>query len=402
MGWLERLFGRSGGAPASTTKGAGASSQLPIPYLDARSALGLSAVWRCVTLIADQIADWPWTEWDGDDPEARRLTPSRLVRRPLASQTRRWWTWRVVATEALFNTVYLLHVGGTDSRGKPWSLLPIPPAAIFPTDVPDPWGMLPPTRYQVGDLEISASQLTIVHRAPLPNVTEELGGILELARRAFQTYIAADVHAARYWQNGGPTTTQIVTDQELDDPQAEGIARRWHDRRAMGSDWPAVMGKGAKAEPWGADPTSESAVEARDRMVADVGRYFGMPTRILNAPANDSGEYANVENDAIDLYRYTLRGYAGPVEDAISELLPGDYITGRRMRLDPSRFLEGDLASRATAWPALVTAGIADQDEARPAFGLAPRGHAVTPTPSQPAVEAPAADQAPAIAGATA
>lgn len=380
MGLIDLLHGRAG-APATTTATPSIHGTSPTPWLDARSAMGLSAVWRCVSLIADTIADMPWTEWRGDE----LLPQSRLVRRPMATMTRREWTWRVVATEALYNTVYCLHVGGFDGERMPWSLLPVPPAAVQPFGSLDPWGLLPPNEYMIGGRKYSADYLTIIHRAPFPGVPEYVNGILELARRQFTAYLAADVHMSRYWQAGGPTTTQITTDQELTPDDAADIAQRWVDRRQIGSDYPAVLGKGAKAEPWGADPTTESAVEARREINADIGRYFGMPTRILNAPAGDSETYSNVENDAIDLYRYTLRGYIGPLEDAISELLPGDYITGRVLQLDPKRLLEGDLASRATAYPALVAAGIYTIPEARVrGFGLPPApivGAPTTPLP---------------------
>jgi HK97 family phage portal protein len=339
------------------------------PFLDGRSVLGLSAVWRCVTLIADTIADMPWQEWRGDE----LLESSRLVRRPFALRTRRWWTWRVVATEALFNRAYCLHVGGSASDGTPWSLLPVPPSAIQPGLAPDPWGLTFPTWYNVAGQQIPAEYLSIIERAPFPDVPDGLSSLLDLARRQFTAYLAADTHMSRYWQNGGPTNTVITSDQEIDDPEAERIGQRWLDRRATGA--PAVFGKGAHAEPFGADPTTESATEARREINAEVGRYFGVPTRILNAPAGDSETYSNVENDAIDLYRYCLRGYIGPVEDAISEVLPGDYIGGRRMSLDPARILQGDLASRATAWVALTTGDrpIFSVEEARArGFGMPP------------------------------
>lgn len=354
-----------------------------VPYVDSRAVVGLSAVWRCVTLIADAIADMPWQEWTGDT----RLPLSRLTRRPMATMTRREWTWRIVATEALYNVAYCLHIGGTDSRGKPWSLLPVPPALIQPF-MPDPFGLIPPTQYTVAGQLVQADQLTIIRRAPFPNMTDQVSSLLDLARRQFSAYVAADVHMSRYWNSGGPTLTVLTTDQELDNDAAEGIAERWVARRAMGADYPAVLGRGAKAEPWGADPTTQSAVESRREITADVGRYFGVPTRILNAPAGDSETYSNVENDAIDLYRYTLRGYAGPIEDAISELLPGDYIEGRRMELNPSRLLQGNLVDRASAWNVLVTSGIADTDEARvTGFGLPPRA---TPPVADTTATAPA------------
>jgi phage portal protein BeeE len=241
-----------------------------------------------------------------------------------------------------------------------------------------------PTTYFVGGREIPAEYVMLVERAPFADVSDKLSGLLDIARRQFTAYLAADTHMSRYWQAGGPTTTVITSDQEIDDPEAERIAQRWLDRRAAGSDHPAVFGKGAHAAPWGADPTTESATEARREINAEIGRYFGVPTRILNAPAGDSETYSNVENDAIDLLRYTLRGYMGPLEDAISEVLPGDYLDGRRMALDPARILQGDLASRATAWVALTSGDrpIFTVDEARRrGFGMPPA--------TAPAIEAP-------------
>ena len=378
MGLFERLFSRAGAPPAQTITPTTLGVQ-SVPYLDSRAAMGLNPVWRCITIIADAIADMPWQEWRGDE----LLPASRLIRRPCANMTRREWVWRVVVGEALYNTVYLLHTGGYDSAGKPWSLLPLPSTVIQPL-VYDLWNILPPSAYTVAGQRVEAEQLTIIRRAPFPGVTENMSGLLELARRQFTAYVAADVHMSRYWQAGGPTTTVITTDQELDADDAAALAQRWIDRRAMGSDHPAVLGKGAEAKPWGADPTSESATEARREIVADIGRYFGIPTRMLNAPAGDSETYSNVENDAIDLWRYSLRGYAGPIEDAISGELPGDPIEGRRMALNPERLLQGNLVDRSGSWVALVNAGIADVDEARvKGFGLPARAATdVAPEPS--------------------
>jgi hypothetical protein len=331
----------------------------------------------------------PWREWTGPENAPTEVEASRLVRRPMATYTRREWMWRVVATEALYNAVFLLHVGGSDSEGVPWSLFPVPPIAILPLTPLDPWGLTLPSEYLVGGERVSADDLTIIRRAPFPGIRDNVAGILEIARSQFSAYLASDAHLARYWIHGGPTITQITTDASLTNDEAEIIAQRWVERRSQGADYPAVFGHGAEAKPFGADPTTESAVEARREIVADIGRYFGVPSRILNAPAGDSETYANVENDASDLYRYTLRGYAGPVEDAISELLPGDYIGGRRMRLDPSRYLQGDLGSRATASVALVNGGILTKDEARAiGFSLGPLpgggGDVANPVPVRP------------------
>lgn len=349
-----------------------------VPYVDGTSVLGLSAVVRCVTLIADTVADCPWLELAGPEDAPVRLTSSRLVRRPMQTMTRREWTWRVAATLALYNVCHLLYVGGYDEEGVPWSLLPLPPAAITPADpLQDPWGLAPPRYYMVGDRFLPASAITVIRRSPWPSVPDHLSGIIRLAKRSFGAALAAETHHARFWQSGGPTTTILKTEQEIDDDDAADIRQRWVDARAYGADWPAVLGKGADAKPFGADPTTADATAARDSIVADLGRYFGVTVRALNAPRlGDSDTYANIEDEAVDLERYTLRGYIGPIQDGVSDLLPGDYIDGRRMRMDTTRLTQGNLESRARAWSLLVGQGgaIFDLDEARRlGFGQPPR-----------------------------
>ena len=59
---------------------------------------------------------------------------------------------------------------------------------------------------------------------------------------------------------------------------------RTAEKRAKGPDHVPVMDVGLKYKEAGIDPTAESAVEARRELVADIARYFGVPTRIVNAP----------------------------------------------------------------------------------------------------------------------
>jgi hypothetical protein len=82
VGLLDFLMGRSAAAPAQqrTTTAPTIIGPTNVPWVSGGTALGLSAVRRCVSLIADSIADLPWREWTGPDGAPEEL-PSRLVRR---------------------------------------------------------------------------------------------------------------------------------------------------------------------------------------------------------------------------------------------------------------------------------------------------------------------------------
>lgn len=320
-----------------------APAAFPLTVLE---AAGVSAVRRCVTLIANAIAGQKWTEWE----EGVQITPvSRLVKRPAATFTRREWVWRVIASMALTDISHLFMTGGVDDEGVPGSLIPLPREAISPVGYSDPFGIFPPTMYRIAgqSRDTSAEYVIPIRSAFWPGVPPHLQGILEMARNTMLSARASDIYVSRYWQAGGQPTTVITTEQELNDTQADGIGNRWRDRRMKGPDFPAVLGKGAHAESWGADLSSALGIEARRDITVEIANLFGIPARYLNVvPVGQSQTYANLNDEALSLERFTLSGFIDPIEDAISDLLPGE----REMQIDMTALTRAGQESRFRAW----------------------------------------------------
>jgi phage portal protein BeeE len=342
--------------------GFGATGGLLPGGVSGTTALGLSSVWRCLDILSNGVSQLEWYERRGN----LDLPASRLVQRPQSQRTRREWVSIVVSTAALYDVCYLLKAG-EDAEGVPLSLLYLQPGIIAPKDY-DPYNILPPTAYTLNGREISADQLVIIHRSPQPGVFDGLGGVIQMARTTFAAAIAAESYASRYWQAGGAPTTVLETDANLDPTQAASIEDRWAQKRAMGPDHPPVLTNGL--------------------MVADVGRYFGVPTRILNAPTGDSETYATSESSNMDLVRYTLQNYIGAIEDAVTDQLPG----GRRMVMDTWRLTAPSQLAFAQATQ-LATGGKAwlDVDEVRERIGYGPVESPDTLNP--PKVAAPVGGQ---------
>jgi len=263
--------------------------------------------------------------------------------------TRREWVWRVIASMALTDMQYLYMTGGVDDEGVPGSLLPLPREAIQPAGFMDPFGLFPPSAYTVsGHAGTISSEFVIpVRSAFWPGVPPHLIGILQMARNMMLAAYSADVYQARYWENGGSPTTVITTDQELTDPQATDFANRWRARRSKGPDYPAVLGKGAHAEPWGADIMNATAAEAKREVAIEIANLFGVPARYLNiTPTGNSMTYANLNDEALSLERFTLSGFVDPIQDVITDLLP----EGRRMMIDMTRLTRAGHEARFRAW----------------------------------------------------
>ena len=345
----------------------------------ATTALGLSSVWRCLDILSNGVSQLPWSERMGN----LELPPSRLVSRPLGFGTRREWVSYVVSVLALYDVCYLLKVGGVDGEGVPMGLLPLDPGQVMPvamTQAISP--LLPSSSYWVGTTEVPEERLVILRRSPLPGVTDSTMGVIRLARVTFAAAIAAENYASRYWQAGGSPTTVLETDATVPDPIAVQLSDRWRERRSKGPDYAPVLDRGLKARSFGADPTAEAAVEARREQVADTGRYFGIPTRILNAPTGDSETYATSESGNQDLVRYTLQNYIGAIEDAITDLLPG----ARSLVLPTEKLTRGTQLAQAQALQLLTgNKAVMSVDEARDYVGLPPAESPDTLNPPAPA-----------------
>lgn len=362
------VFGKRDAAPAPARMvGFPSDGGLLSAGVTGTTALGLSSVWRCLDILSNGVSQLKWREVRGN----LDLPPSRLVSNPLADATRREWVSFVVATLALYDVQYLLKVGGNDSEGVPSGLLPLDPGMCQPKTYSSTYSsFLRPDAYDVLGVQVPSDRIVVIRRSPLPGIFDGSGGVIKLARTMLAAAISAEGYASRYWQGGGSPNIVLEADAQIPDAIALQLSDRWRERRTHGPDYAPVLSGGLKARDFGADPTAASAVEARREMVADIGRFFGVPTRILNAPTGDSETYTSGESANMDLVRFTLQNYIGSIEDCISDLLPG----GRRMVMDTRPLVRGTMLATAQA-SQLATGGKAwmSVDEVREEMGLAPQ-----------------------------
>jgi HK97 family phage portal protein len=323
-------------------------------------ALGVDAVFACVTLLADAVSSAEWGEWRG----TLQLPPSRIVRRPMASLTRREWTWLVTSTLALYSACPIRLAGGLDSEGVPMSLVPLAPSRVSRQG----------NRWWVDGQETD-DEIRVIRRVLFPSTDARMSAVLHLARETFAAAAAAQEYLGDWWVAGGSPLVQIVTDQELTDPQAASIGDRYVNRRKLGPGTaPVVLGKGAKLEPVGADAATDGAMTAQDHLAASVARYFRVPPHLVNVPnLSSSLTYGTTESASTDLVRYTLDAYAAPIGDLVSEVLPGDYLAGRQVRLDLRHLTRAEFESRTRGYESAIRAGWLAVPEVREFEGLPPQ-----------------------------
>lgn len=378
---LKALYSQRDEVPAPTRLIGFPTDGSLVTAVTGTTAIGLSAVWRCLDILSNGVSQLPWQEKLG----TLELPPSRLVQRPLAQATRRDWVSYVVSCLALYDVAYLWKVGGYDVDGVPLGLWPVAPPYVSMNQTTYP--ILPftqPPTYSIGTLEVARDELVILRRSPQPGLAEWQSGVLNLARIKFAEVLAADAFSSRFWQGGGHVNTYLTTAAALNDSEATQLSDRWGTRRSRGPDHVPVMSSGLELKQTGADPTQQAAVEARKELVADIGRYFGVPTHILNSPQGDTETYSNTESGNQDLVRYTLQNYIGAIEDAISDQLPG----GRYLSLDTAQLRSGTFLSQAQAYYLLTgNKAVLAVDEVRESLGFGPIESPDELNPPAPIVE---------------
>lgn len=330
-----------------------------------QTALGIDAFYACVRIIADAMAGARVGEWRGTE----QLPPSRLVRRPMASISRREWMWQAAAILAVYNYVYVQEIGGrSPTDGMPMSIRPLVPTRVA-------WAG--PNRVTVDGSEVPPSSLRVWRRAVWPSVTAEIGTILQLGRETFAAAMASDAYRSDFWQQGGAPVLVLVSDQEISNDQADALADRWVEKRTTSPGRPAVLGKGATPTPLGADLGTAGANESGDKLRASVARYMGMPPDMINV-ASEAGSltYSTPEAANLQLVRYTLGAYADTIGDGMSEILPGDPLLGRTVRIDLSHLTMAEQLARFQAWQIAIDApghpGWMTAQEIRAIEGLPP------------------------------
>lgn len=321
------------------------------------TSLAVDTVLACVRVIADLTADADVAEYRG---RIRIDPPSRLVRRPMATMTRRAWLWQAAATMALYNGAYLDRDagGGRDSEGVPLSLAVIAPPRV------SSWGG---SHIALDGHEIDPDRLVWVPRMTFPTVSGDAAWAIRLTRDVIGAAWAAEAYRADFWSHGGAPTTILTSDQDITPTKAGEIADAWVEKRAAGPGKPAVLGKGFDARLFGADVASKGAADAGERLGTSVARTFGVPAWMINVPTlAGSMAYNNASAAGLDLVRYTLRpGYAGPIGDALTDELPGDAVVGRTVVLGLDHFTHGTMLERFQAYQIAVGAPWMRADEVR-------------------------------------
>jgi HK97 family phage portal protein len=378
-----RLFGLdiSRARPVSSSSSGGWWPVVREPYTGAwqqnveirlDTALSNPTVFRCVTLIAGDIAKTPLrlVELDANGiwTETTSAAFSPVLRKPNPHQTIGQFLEQWMLSKLLHGNTYVLKE--RDARGVVIALSVLDPLKVQVLVAPD------------------GSVFYQLHHHPLAGIPED--GLAVPARDlihdrwncAFHPLVGLSplyacggaaleantiqAQSTEFFAKGGRPSGLLVAPTEIDPKTAERLSTTWH---SLGPGKTAIVGYGMKYQDIGTSAVDSQLTEQRDGTVATIAGCFGVPISYVDS--SKQPPYANSEATQLQYQAQCLQVHMTGIETSLDEglALPPHYGT----EFDIDALIWMDTATKTKAAHDGINSGAMSPNEARfKYYGLPP------------------------------
>jgi HK97 family phage portal protein len=123
---------------------------------------------------------------------------------------------------------------------------------------------------------------------------------------------------------------------------------------------PAVLNSSTEFQVLSDNAQEAQLIEAQQQALVEASNILGLPAYYLGAP-NSSRTYSNVEQENLQLIRWSIQPIAQRIEEALSDLL----VRGQVAKFNFDSLLRTDTLSRYQAHEIAISNGFLTVDEVR-------------------------------------
>lgn len=319
----------------------GGSPTLAGPTVNETSALGLSAVYRSVTLIAGTVATLPLrTLQAGADGTPTRVASFLDSPGGVNGPTPFEWMETVLLHLLLHGNAYLAHIYG--GAGQILGLQPIHPSAVSVEHLKDGTKFYRVALSDGKTQDFDDRSMTHI----MDSSTDGIRGLsrLQVARESFATSIAGERSAARMFKDGALMSAIATVDEALDEETAKTI-KEGLDRKAAGeanAGQIALINRKVNIHPWSVSPVDAQFLESRAFQVEEVARWYGVPPHLLAQTEKQTSWGSGISEQNRALSTYTLESWTTRIQQRLTRLLNVDRPTGRKAEFDYTALIQPD------------------------------------------------------------
>lgn len=343
-----------------------------------RNALGLSAVWSCVNLLAGTIASLPLvvyrTSRDGIRSVARDHALYRVLHdSPNYDDTATdFWEFAVAGLELQGNAYARISKTANGGIG---SLVPIRPDVVTSRRLA---GGEIEYSYSADGKKITVPGSQMLHiRGPLGN---SLSGASTLAvcRGSFDAAVATDAAASSIFANGVRPSGILSAGENvaLTKEQRDTLETLLTDKfaGALKAGRPMLLDRGMKWQQLDLNPEDAQMLESRRFGVEEICRIFGVPPHMVGHTENSTSWGTGLEQQTLGFVKFSLRRRLKRIEQALEKqlLTDRDRAEGITIEFNLEGLLRGDSAGRASFYQSGLNNGWMTINEVRRLENLPP------------------------------
>ena len=329
------------------------------------TALTLSAVWACVSVIARTMATMPWRVYE-KSPAGRRELDN-----PLA------WLLNNAPnkemTAVAFRETLMMHVltwGNAyaeiswDNAGRPTALWPLEPDRVTPTrDAPGS-----PLYYLVTgesrSYRLEPEDVLHIHGMGWDGLTGY--SPVQMAARSIGIGIAQDTFGQAFYANGTVFGSVVEMPGNMNAEQIKTAEAYFNDKqRGPGNAFRVkVAPAGTKINGISMPLTDAQFLESRRFSVTEICRWYGVPPHKVADLERSTNN--NIEHQGIEFVSDAIVPWAVRLEQEVNSKLIGARVQGRTYtKLDVDELMRGDAKSRADYYRAMTQMGAMSINEVR-------------------------------------
>ena len=351
--------------PRNGELGAGVSPML----VTENTALAVSAVAACVSLIADSVSSLPIDAYRQRGKIREPVDPAPAIVRDTFGDGN--------PQNGFYQAVYSLLMRGNwyswidrADDGDPIMLGPPIHPNLVQVALDKDTGQIV---YKVNREVVPTRNLLHVKAFSIPGMLVGLGP-LDYARETLGLGLAQQEYANRFFTNDASSSLIIQIPQDKTKQQVQEIVEAWqaHHRGVFRAHTPGVLTGGATANAVSITPENAQFLESRRFQVAEIARLFRVPPHMIGDMERSTSWGTGLEYQGTSFIQYTLAAWITRLERAISSLMPGGVNAGQFARFNTDAVMRADSLARGQYYTMARNGGWLNVDEIRALEDLEP------------------------------
>lgn len=362
-----RNFFRGPGAPPKTE---GIQSPLPAGYstnaaaeVNFDTAMQISACWAAVRILSETVASLPFDIYE-KTPQGRVPADRLAIRNLLKSRPNRYQTpvefWEsVMLNLSVSGNAYVIieRLGGDIV-----SLMPVSSSQVETVLLRD--GTVVHSYIDGANVKVY-SQDSMWHIKLMGNGIVGMSP-LSYARNSLGIAIATDDRVTAMYSNGAKPSGVLTIDTKLTAAQRDMVRTQFAGLQSGNDDRLYVLEGGMTYQQVSMSPKDIEMIDSRRFQIEDIGRFFGVPSILLNQTFGQSSLGSNVYEVMQAFYKLNLRPYLEKIEASVlCWLMESGSWRNHEVEFDFDALLRADTLSRMQAYREAINTAQLTPNEAR-------------------------------------